>query len=97
MTTEQTNQAKKIASKLESVSYLNRWNNKTSWDMYYDRVYRFLIEIQKIDCFAANIANTVYDRAKDYAKQTRSYVMPKISSKQAWCLACAAVENNIEL
>ena len=97
MTTEQTNQAKKVANTLEYVSNLNEWNDNHYWNLYYNDVYRFLMEIQKLDCFAANVAKTVYDRAESWAKQTRRSVMPKLSSKQAWCIACAAVENNIEL
>ena len=97
MTTEQTNQAKKVAKTLEYVSNLNEWNDNHYWNLYYNDVYRFLMDIQKLDCFAANVAKTVYDRAESWAKQTRRSVMPKFSSKQAWCIACAAVENNIEL
>lgn len=97
MTTEQTNQAKKVAKTLEYVSNLNEWNDNHYWNLYYNDVYRFLMEIQKLDCFAANVAKTVYERAESWSKQTRRSVMPKFSNKQAWCIACAAAENNIEL
>ena len=53
---------------------------------------RFLSKIQTLDCFAAQIAKTV-----DASINVYGYQVARCSSKQAWILACAAVENNIEL
>lgn len=42
-------------------------------------------DIRELDCFAAKIATTIADAIEKYG-------MPRISSKQAWILACAAAE-----
>ena len=46
----------------------------------------------KLDAFAAKVAETINKTINPYAAKVAN-----VSSKQAWILACAAVENNIEL
>lgn len=46
--------------------------------------------IKKTDTFAAKIAETIEKSMNPY-----SYILARVSSKQAWVLACAAVELNI--
>lgn len=96
MTTEQTNNAKKIARVLEMACNINEWNDNHTWRLYYGPIYSLLAAVMNIDCFAAQVAKSVYERARNYSKATRRSVMPRCSSKQAWCIACAAVENGIE-
>ena len=95
MTNEQLSDAKKIANVLENAANLSEWTNNHTWRLYYNPIYTMLLDVMKLDCFAAQVAKSVYDRAHDYAKACRRSVMPKCSSKQAWCIACAAVENGI--
>lgn len=97
MTTEQTNKAKEIARALEYAAGLNEWNNNHYWNLYYNPIYRLLIDVMQLDAFGAQVAKSVYDRAESFAKVCRRSVMPKCSSKQAWCIACAAVENNVSM
>lgn len=52
----------------------------------------FLRKVMALDCFAAQIAKTI-----DASIDIYGYKVANVSSKQAWILACAAVENNIEL
>lgn len=53
---------------------------------------KFISQIQKIDGFAAKIAETVDKTMNPYGKKVAF-----ISEKQSWILAVAAVENNITL
>lgn len=57
-----------------------------------DGKFRFISQIQKIDGFAAKIAETVDKTMNPYGKKVAF-----ISEKQSWILAVAAVENNITL
>lgn len=45
-----------------------------------------LEDLMKLDCFAAQVAKTIYDGIQKYHT-------PRVSSKQAWILAVACVEN----
>lgn len=53
---------------------------------------KFISQIQKIDGFAAKIAETIDKTMNPYGKKVAF-----ISEKQSWILAVAAVENNITL
>lgn len=52
----------------------------------------FLNDVKKVGGFAAQVAETIEKSMKLY---NADYVA-KMSSKQAWFLACAAVENGIQ-
>lgn len=53
----------------------------------------FIDKIAKLSCFAAQVAETVNKSLSN----PYGYTLANISDKQAWILACAAVENNITL
>lgn len=82
--------AQEIANKLQNAASKNRWNNNSSFDMYFEMVGQFVTQISKLNSFAGQVAQSVDKTMSPYGKQV-AYV----SSKQAWILAVAAVENNI--
>lgn len=96
MNTEQLQETKKLANLLQSLSGCDRWNNNSRFTMFYDPMYRFLAAVEKTDTFGAKVANSVRAKAEDYEKRAKKMAFPFFSSKQAWCIACAAIENGIE-
>lgn len=62
------------------------------FDIAFESLGKFISQIQKIDGFAAKIAETVDKTMNPYGKKVAF-----ISEKQSWILAVAAVENNITL
>lgn len=57
----------------------------------FDKLGSFLQSIIELNIFASQVAKTIDNSLNPYG-----YQVANISSKQAWILACAAVENNIE-
>jgi hypothetical protein len=87
----QYKQAQEVANKIVRVASYERWNNQSLFNIYIDKFPQFLSCIQNIDCFAAKIATTINDKINPYGAR-----IAFVSDKQAWILACAAVENKIE-
>lgn len=83
-------QLKKRAARLIEGDATRTKYNYDGFQMGYECLSNFLREIAKIDCFAAKVAETVYSKMSPF-----SFQVARISSKQAWVLACAAVENNL--
>lgn len=88
---EQYRAAQKLANELQQIANYERWNNNNSYKLHFDPFYRFLNEIIKLNVFASNVAKTIDDRCQCYG-----FKIANVSSKQAWVLACAAIENNID-
>jgi hypothetical protein len=82
--------AQKLANDLIAIASKERWNNNTSFKLYFDPLGSFLNQIEKLNIFASQIAKTVGDNMDPYG-----FKIANLSSKQAWILACAAIENNI--
>lgn len=61
------------------------------FDTAFEEMAEFLERMMKLNAFAAQVATTIRNKMNPYGKQ-----VAYISSKQAWCLACAAIENDIE-
>lgn len=89
--TEAYAQAQKIANLLQAYAEATRWNENHSFNVGFEYIGAFLNKIRAIDCFAAKVAETVEKTMNPYG-----YKVAAVSSKQAWILACAAVENGIE-
>ena len=72
--------------RLASVSRIdsNKYNYTT------DRLAAFLEKVMKLDGFAAQVATTVYNNCG------HGYNVANVSSKQAWIIACAAIEAGME-
>lgn len=88
--TENYRKAQEFANSLVRVADQTKIS-RMGFDMYYEKVARFLDKVKEIEGFAAQVANTVDERMNPH-----KYYVASISDKQSWILACAAVENNIE-
>lgn len=84
--------AQNLANEITRVAGYQRWNNNTLFNLYFDPFFRFIMEIKNLGVFASKIAETIDSQANPYG-----YQIARVSDKQAWILACAAVENNINL
>ena len=60
--------------------------------MAYEALSRFLYEIKRLNVFASKVAESIEGKMRN-----RSPRVAKISEKQAWVLAFAAVEHNIKI
>lgn len=78
------------ARKIESYARTNRRNN-SFFTIAFEELGRLINAIESLDCFAAKVAETIDGTMNPYGFQ-----VARVSSKQAWILACAAVENGIE-
>lgn len=88
--TEAYKSAQEIANKIQAYAEKERWNNNSFFIIALEDLASFLRKIMALDCFAAQIAKTVDSTINPYG-----YQVARCSSKQAWILACAAVENGI--
>lgn len=86
---EEYKKAQELANQIERAA--KQSHVSSYFEMYFEQLSRFLYKIMSIDCFAAQVAKTI-----DSRMDSHSYYVASVSSKQAWILACAAVENNIE-
>ena len=83
--------AQELANEIQSVSSVKRTEGQ--WhELSFNKMGNFLQSIINLNVFASNIATTV-----DKSMNPYGYQVANISSKQAWILACAAVENNITI
>jgi hypothetical protein len=89
--TPQYTAAQKVANELQAYAATNRWNQNSRFDAAYEAVGRLVYEVSKLGGFASQICITIEKTMSPMGKQVAF-----ISSKQAWIIACAAVENNIE-
>lgn len=84
--------AQNLANEITRIAGYQRWNNNTLFDLYFNPFYRFIMKIKNLGVFASKIAETIDSQANPFG-----YQIARVSDKQAWILACAAVENNINL
>lgn len=80
-----------VARKIEDYAKTDRWNNNSFFEIAFNDLGRMLDSVSKLNLFAAKVAETVEKTMNPYGKQVAF-----ISSKQAWILACAVVDNGIE-
>ena len=83
--------AQELANEIVRVAGYQRKNNSTLFDLYFDPFFSFIMKIKNLGVFASKIAETIDSQANPFG-----YQIARVSDKQAWILACAAVENNIE-
>ena len=88
--TENYKKAQTLANELVRVASYERWNNNSLFELFYDRMGDFLDKIKELNCFAAQVATTIESKMNPYG-----FKIANVSSKQAWILACASIENNI--
>jgi hypothetical protein len=82
--------AQKLAEVIEGAAQRTK-RDREYYDVEFASVEKFLNEIKSLNVFASNIAETVLN-----TMSFQNFQVAKISNKQSWILACAAVENNIE-
>ena len=87
--TQVTNTAEiqNVANALVKMSYTNKWNQNSIYQLYLEKLARLLFTIRDNGGLAGEIATSVINTL-DNAKGQLAY----ISSKQAFVLATAAVE-----
>lgn len=90
MTTNNDYKAKQeLARKIEQYANTDRRFNNSFYTIAFEAFGRFVYDLSKLDCFAAKVAQSVDATMGKFGK------VAKVSSKQAWILACAGIENNI--
>lgn len=82
--------AQEIANEIKDAANQSR-TNRLAYEIYFDELGRFLMKISELNVFAAKVAQTIDKNMNPY-----SYTVARISDKQSWILATAAVENGIE-
>jgi len=87
--TQEYREAAALAKRIEMNSHCPR--TESNFEPLFERFARFVYNVTKIGGFAGEVAKTV-----DSSLNPHSYTWCRISSKQAWILACAAIENKIE-
>lgn len=83
--------AQELSNEIQRVASVKRTEGQW-FEHQFNKIGCFLDSIKSLNVFASNIATTI-----DNAMNPYGYQVANISSKQAWILACAAVENNIEV
>lgn len=81
--------AQEIANEIQSVANVKRTEGQW-FELSFNKMSLFIQSIIDKNLFASQVANTI-----DKGMNPYGYQVANISSKQAWILACAAVENNI--
>lgn len=80
--------AQAISNRLASIASASRWNNNSYYKVVVDDFGKILDAVAGLEGFAGEVAKTV-------AKTVGGQSVARCSSKQAWVIACAIVENNM--
>lgn len=83
--------AQELANEIQTVASVKRTEGQW-FEHQFNKLGIFIQSIIDLNVFASNIATTI-----DKGMNPYGYQVANVSSKQAWILACAAVENNIEV
>ncbi len=89
--TTEYREAQKTANIIEDYSLEVVSVKDSSSQQKYDELHWALSMVQKLGVFASQVAETLL------GQMNRSHRMPNVSSKQAWIIACAMIENEIYL
>lgn len=84
--------AQEIANKLQDVAKTERWNSHEYFELFAPIFEDAMNEVKKTNGFASQVAESVAKTIDYYG-----FKIASISSKQAWIIACAIVENDIKL
>lgn len=84
--------AQEVANNIKRTASYQRWNDNTMFRLMFDPFSRFLSEIAKLNVFASQVAESV-----DKTMNPQGFKLASVSDKQAWILACAAIENNVNV
>lgn len=83
--------AQEMANEITREAQTSKRYNSSYFDIAFGRVGQLIFKVEKLGTFASKIAETIESTMNPYGFQ-----VARISDKQAWIIACAAVENNIE-
>jgi hypothetical protein len=92
--TKEYNEASELAKKIERYSSFHIQFNSSMYKIAFNDLGYFISQIQKLNVFASQIATTIDNQMMS---AHNGETVARISSKQAWILACAAIESNITL
>lgn len=90
--TPEYQKAQKMANELQGWAEKTRMNDTNYFNLGVDVLSAFLNKVIALDVFASQVAKSV-----DSTINVFGYKVANMSSMQAWILACAALENGIEL
>lgn len=90
--TEQYKAASKLANEIKNLSNVDKIYNRSYHEIAFNNLGSFLEKIKKTEGFASKVATTINSSMNPYNR-----LVAIISDKQAWILACCAIENNINL
>lgn len=88
--TKEYKEAQELANKLSEYANTERYNNNSFFNIAFNDLASFISKIKSLNVFASNIATTVDNGMNPYG-----FKVANLSSKQAWILACAGIENGI--
>lgn len=88
---QQYQEAQKLANDLVKIASKSRMYDNTLFNLYFDPLAMFLNKIMEIKGFAADVAKTIENKMNPFGNQ-----VAYISSKQAWVIACTAIENDVK-
>jgi hypothetical protein len=83
-----------IANMISDYASTDKSYGELRWDEHQDYIEQVVEKVINLGGFAAEVAKTVKSTIKSLGF---GYYGAKCSSKQAWILACAVVDNNVEL
>lgn len=82
---EQYKQAQKLANEIKDMAGTDRWNNNSYFDIDFESLGKFISQIQKIDGFAAKIAETV-DKTMNPPPPTERKLHSSVTSNHGYWL-----------
>lgn len=87
--TAEYQKAQELANKLEMQTRCPR--SASNYTLVWEKFNGKMLEVAKLEGFAGEVAKTV-----EASMVPQAFNLAKMSSKQAWIIACAMVENGIE-
>ena len=89
--TEQYAAAQHLANQLTRIAAYQRWNNNSMFNLHFNPMASFLEKVKAAGGFAAQVAESVESKMSG-----TGYCVANLSCKQAWVIACAAIEAGIK-
>ena len=78
-----------IANTLTTASGMDRWNNNSRWDHYYNESFKILNAASKTNTFGGQIAKDIIAKTEAAERKYKKQLTPRVSPKQAWAIANA--------
>lgn len=78
-----------IAKTLTKAGGLDRWNNNSEWNHYYNESFKILTDASKTNTFGGQIAKDIIAKTEAAERKYKKQLTPRVSPKQAWAIANA--------